>query len=47
MGRMISKWIGGASENFTWLIKEMDVTQWGIVAVLFVLIGFVALKTRI
>lgn len=47
MGNLISKWIGGAFDNFHWLIQEMDVTQWAIVAVIFVITGFMALRTKL
>lgn len=43
---MISDWIGSFFKNFNWLIQTMDVTQWAIVSVIFVVTGFVALKTR-
>ena len=47
MGRMISKWIGEAIDGLAWMIQAMDVTQWGIVAVIFVVVGFLALRTRL
>ena len=47
MGRLISNWISGSFENLNWLILEMDVTQWGIVSVIFVVVGFMALRTKL
>lgn len=47
ISRFFSDLCNGGLKNMTWLIQSMDMTQWGIVAVLFVLSGFVALKTRI
>ena len=29
-----------------WLIENMDLTQWGIVAAVFVFLGFLALKSK-
>ncbi len=43
----IKTWIGKFIHNVDWLMQEMDVTQWGIVSVIFVVLGFLALKTRI
>lgn len=47
MVRMLSKWVENFSEGLNWLIMEMDVSQWGIVSVIFVIVGFMALRTRI
>ncbi len=47
MMRWITRFLSDTVENSNWLIREMDVTQWAIVAVVFVLTGFMALKTRI
>jgi len=47
MMRIISGWFSSALENLNWLIMTMDVTQWGIVSVIFVVTGFMALRTRI
>jgi hypothetical protein len=47
MIKLLSKWIGHAFDSLEWLILEMDVTQWGIVSVIFVVLGFFALRTRI
>ena len=46
LGKYISKYLGAGVGNLNWLIQEMDVTQWGIVAVIFVITGFVALRTK-
>lgn len=47
IGRFFSDLVDGSLDNLSWLIQAMDMTQWAIVAILFVLSGFVALKTRI
>lgn len=46
MTRFISKQLEYVCNGFDWVIQEMDVTQWGIVAVIFVVMGFMALRTR-
>ncbi len=46
LNRLLSRFVDNIGDGFNWLIYEMDVTQWGIVAVLFVVTGFMALKTR-
>lgn len=46
VGKFFSKKIQGGFTNLEWLIQEMDMTQWGIVAVVFVITGFLALKTK-
>ncbi|MCA9194159.1 MAG: hypothetical protein KDB03_20455 [Planctomycetales bacterium] len=33
-------------KGFNWLILEMDVAQWGVVASVIVIIGFLALRTQ-
>jgi hypothetical protein len=43
---LLIKWITDLFVNLNWLIENMDITQWGIVSAVFVLIGFMALKTR-
>ena len=47
VGKFISKYVSGGFKNLEWLIQEMDVTQWGIVAVIFVITGFLALRTKL
>ncbi len=42
----ISNWLNKTLHSINWLIQEMDVTQWGIMSVVFVVLGFLALKTR-
>ena len=42
-GRMVSKWIGDFG-GLNWLITSMDMTQWAVVAVVFVIVGFMALR---
>ncbi|MCA9126351.1 MAG: hypothetical protein KDB22_04660 [Planctomycetales bacterium] len=41
-GLLESSW-----ENTEWVMNTMDLTQWGIVAVVFVVCGFLLLKTRL
>lgn len=47
----ISKFFSGlmdeVGEGFMWMIYKMDVTQWGILAAIFVVTGFMALKTKL
>lgn len=47
MIRMITGWLSSILETLEWLIMTMDVTQWGIVSTIFVVLGFFALRTRI
>ncbi|MCR9296483.1 MAG: hypothetical protein NXI32_27550 [bacterium] len=46
ISRFFSKMWENVGDGFDWLIYQMDVTQWGIVAALFVVTGFMALKTK-
>jgi len=46
IGRYISTKISAGWDNTYWLMMEMDVTQWGILSVIFVVAGFMALRTR-
>jgi hypothetical protein len=47
IGRTITKWISEFFSNLEWLVTHMDMTQWGIVSVIFVVVGFMALRTRL
>lgn len=47
LGGLLSKLLENVGDSFSWLIMEMDLTQWAVIAVLFVVTGFVALKTKI
>ena len=47
IGRMISNWISEFVDNIEWVVTQMDMTQWGIVSVIFVVVGFMALRTRL
>jgi hypothetical protein len=46
----VSDWLkNGAKDGLKgleWLIVTMDVTQWGIVSAVFVVLGFLALRSR-
>ncbi len=46
VGRFISSCIGAGWDNVHWLMMEMDVAQWGILSAIFVVAGFMALRTR-
>ena len=46
MVQMISGWIKNGWEGLEWLIVTMDVTQWGIVSAIFVVLGFMALRSQ-
>jgi hypothetical protein len=45
--KFIGKWVGAAWDGVYWMMMEMDITQWAIVSILFVISGFMALRTRI
>lgn len=47
MMEMISGWFKSGTKGLEWVILEMDITQWGIVSVIFVVLGFMALRTRL
>lgn len=47
MTKHIAKWLQHGWESLYWALMEMDVTQWGILSAIFVVTGFMALKTRI
>ena len=44
---MIGKWISNLMKQFDQLLTQMDMTQWAIVSVIFVVIGFMALRTKL
>ena len=44
---MIGKWISSLFKQLDWLLTQMDMTQWAIVSVIFVVVGFMALRTRL
>ncbi len=44
--RFVGEWLDTGWDNLYWLMQTMDVTQWGIVAVIFVVTGFMALRTK-
>jgi hypothetical protein len=45
--RYLSNLVSKLLEGFNWLVLEMDQTQWGVVAAILVVVGFMALRTRI
>ena len=47
VGRYLSAKLAAGWENTYWLMMEMDVTQWGIISVIFVVAGIMALRTRV
>ena len=46
VGRYISTYASAGWDNIYWLMMEMDVMQWGILSSIFVIAGFMALRTR-
>lgn len=46
VGRYILTKLGAGWDGLYWLMMEMDVMQWGIISVIFVIAGFMALRTR-
>lgn len=47
IANFVTKWIVDLFKKLDWTITQMDMTQWGIVSVVFVIVGFMALRTRI
>lgn len=47
ISRFLTDCLNDLLDGFNWLTYQMDVTQWGILAAVFVICGFMALKTRI
>ncbi len=46
VGQYISTKLSAGWDNVYWVMMEMDVMQWGILSVIFVIAGFMALRTR-
>lgn len=46
MLKIVFQWLKEFFKGVDWLIQSMDVTQWGIVSVIFVVLGFMALRSR-
>lgn len=46
VANFVSSKLDAGWENLYWLMMEMDVMQWGILSSLFVIAGFMALRTR-
>lgn len=50
LGNVIGKWLVDFLKEslhiLDWLITSMDMTQWGIVSSIFVLVGFMALRSK-
>jgi hypothetical protein len=46
IAKFVTKYLDYAWDSLYWVMMQMDVTQWGILAVLFVVSGFMALRTR-
>ncbi len=42
----ISSYLSTAWDTTYWLMMEMDVMQWGILSLIFVTAGFMALRTK-
>ncbi|MFK7737992.1 MAG: hypothetical protein AB8B50_18320 [Pirellulaceae bacterium] len=47
IGRYFSRWGTNCGEGIQWMLNEMSVNQWAILAGVFVFAGFMALKTKI
>jgi hypothetical protein len=47
VGRYFSRLGTNFTEGIHWMLNEMSVTQWAILAGVFVFAGFMALKTKI
>ncbi len=47
IGDFVGSRLGAGWDAIYWLMMEMDVIQWGIVSVVFVAAGFMALRTRL
>lgn len=46
MFSIMSNYFSQAVSNANWMFNAMDVTQWGIVSVIIVVLGFIAIKVR-
>ncbi len=42
----IAGYLGAGWDTIYWVMMEMDVLQWGILSVIFVVAGFMALRTK-
>ncbi len=43
---LIYHYFSKASDNLNWMFNAMDITQWAIVSVVMVTLGFIAIKFR-
>lgn len=46
MLKVVFGWMKEFLKGLDWVIQTMDVTQWAIISVIFVVLGFMALRTR-
>ena len=46
MRSIASHYLSQAWTNANWMFNAMDVTQWGLVSVVMVVLGFIAIKVR-
>ncbi len=46
VGQFILTKLSASWDCIYWVMMEMDVMQWGIISVIFVISGFMALRTR-
>ncbi len=44
--RYLGKTFWKLADRISWVVENMDLTQWGIVAAVFVFLGFLALKSK-
>ncbi len=46
VGHFITSYLSAGWDNIYWVMMEMDVLQWGILSTIFVVAGFMALRTK-
>ncbi|GAB5406074.1 MAG: hypothetical protein Aurels2KO_43050 [Aureliella sp.] len=45
--KYLLKILSNFCDNTYWLMQEMNVTQWGIVSVIFVIAGFMCMRSKL
>lgn len=43
---ILSNYLNQAVSHANWMFNAMDITQWGLVSVIMVVLGFIAIKVR-
>jgi hypothetical protein len=46
VGRFVGSYLSAGWDTIYWVMMEMDVMQWGILSAIFVIAGFMALRTK-